>query len=223
MPEIAHMNEPQEKNPQAMATDVAEANHRIANSLQLIVILIQRQATRVASSGQSMTPAEAAAFLRAVESRISTVARLHRLLSEVGDDVMVDFPSYLGEICDMLRDSIAAHDVLEFDPPKGGTCQMPTNKALPLALIAVEAVTNSIKYAHPTGMPVSINVSCRNDRDALLMEISDDGVGFPEGFNVETDDGIGIHAMRLLSRSAGAALSFESTALGLTCRVEIPL
>ena len=190
---------------------------------QLIVSLIQRQAARVTRSGRSMTPAETTAFLDAVASRIGTAARLHRMLSAVGDAATVDFSRYLSEICDMLRESIGAGQVLRYQPPAEGTCVLPTDKALPSALIVVEAVTNAMKYAHPTGVPAIIQVSCRRDGDAMVLEICDDGVGFPEDFNPAKDGGVGIQAMGLLSRSVGGALSFESDALGLTCRVALPL
>jgi two-component sensor histidine kinase len=51
-------------------------------------------------------------------------------------------------------------------------------------LITAELLTNASKYAHPTGLPVKVNVHCEtNDDGSFLVAVTDDGVGFPENFD----------------------------------------
>jgi two-component sensor histidine kinase len=55
---------------------------------------------------------------------------------------------------------------------------------LPLALITAELVSNSLKYAHPAGLPTKISLSCRpDDKGDLTIVYEDDGVGFPESLS----------------------------------------
>jgi PAS domain S-box-containing protein len=91
-------------------------------------------------------------------------------------------------------------------------------------LIVSEAVTNAIRYAHPTGIAGRITVTCSLVSEAgVTIEVTDDGVGLPEGFDPATDGGTGFRVMRALSQRLGAALAFESTSLGLRVSLRVPV
>jgi PAS domain S-box-containing protein len=92
-----------------------------------------------------------------------------------------------------------------------------------LALIVSESVNNAIKHAHPSGVPGEIGVDCRRDAaNALLVEVTDDGVGLPEGFDPTSDGGFGFRVMRAQSEQLGATLTFESNSLGLRIQLRVP-
>ena len=57
------------------------------------------------------------------------------------------------------------------------------DKAIPLGLLVNELVTNAVKYAYVDG-PGVIRVDAREIDGHLLVEISDEGAGLPEGFDV---------------------------------------
>jgi PAS domain S-box-containing protein len=79
-----------------------------------------------------------------------------------------------------------------------------------------EAVTNAIKYSHPTGVPGKITVQCqRDDEGRITIDVTDDGVGLPENFDPELDGSVGFRMMRALSERLEAALTFTSSSLGL--------
>ena len=203
-----------------------EINHRVANNLALVVALVRLHRTRLAREGRSMTAGEASAFLDEVAARIDTVARLHRLLSEKPETETVDCAAYLQELCDTLGWSLPPDGAVEFSSGPDGAqdgYMVSPDQLLPLALIVTEAVTNAIKYAHPTGIPVKIRVGCRReDGGALVVEVEDDGVGLPEGFQPELEGGLGFHAMRMLAQQIAAELAFESSPLGLRCTARLP-
>ncbi len=91
------------------------------------------------------------------------------------------------------------------------------------ALIVSEAVTNAIEHAHPSGVPGEIGIHCRRDAaDALVVEVTDDGVGLPEGFDPTSDGGFGFRVMRAQTEQLGATLTFESTSLGLRMQLRVP-
>jgi len=63
-------------------------------------------------------------------------------------------------------------------------CAVTAVEAALIGLIVDEAVTNSIKYAHPTGVPGRVTVECQQDhRGGITIEVADDGVGLPENFD----------------------------------------
>ena len=95
--------------------------------------------------------------------------------------------------------------------------------ALHAALITAELLTNASKYAHPTGLPVKVSIRCEtNDDGSFMVEVMDDGVGFPENFNPSTDGGVGFQLMRALANGLDAELQFEHDSLGVCARLVRP-
>jgi two-component sensor histidine kinase len=90
----------------------------------------------------------------------------------------------------------------------------------PIVLILSEIFINAVKYAHPTGVPLIILVDCEPSPDGkLLLTVSDDGVGLPEGFMPERDGGMGFKVMYRLAQEMGCDLRILSTHLGLSFRL----
>ena len=64
--------------PEQAAKDlVAEANHRIANSLTLLVSMVRMQASAASKRADALTAAEVRLMLEGVAARISTIAFRH--------------------------------------------------------------------------------------------------------------------------------------------------
>ena len=102
-------------------------------------------------------------------------------------------------------------------------CAVTSDQAAVIGLIVGEAVTNAIKYSHPTRVPGKITVQCQQDHEGLIMiDVTDDGVGLPEGFNPKSDGDVGFRMMRALSERLEAALAFESSSLGLGVSLRVP-
>ena len=87
---------------------------------------------------------------------------------------------------------------------------MTAQQLLPLTQIVAEALTNAIKYAHPAGQTGTIIVRCRRDAAGLRVEVADDGVGLPRGFDPKADSGYGTRLLTGLARHLGATLSFDA-------------
>ena len=184
-----------------------EADHRIANSLQIVSALIRQRAR----SGPVVNPE---IFLLEIADRISTVASLHLLLSQSRTET-VRLSSYLREVCDRLTGALAPDATsLALDCPEEITLSSKT--ALPLALITAELVSNSLKYAHPTGLPAKITLSCTSEETGDLKLIyEDDGVGFPENFDISAASHSGMSFIQLLSKSLHANPTWHSDPLGI--------
>jgi two-component sensor histidine kinase len=93
-----------------------------------------------------------------------------------------------------------------------------------VALVVSEAITNALKYAHPAGVPGKICVaSSHNNDQRLVIEVADDGVGLPEGFDPLTAESMGIRLMRIFADEVTARLEFAQPPIGLCIRLEMPL
>jgi len=193
-----------------------EAEHRIVNSLQMISSLVRQRA-------RSGPVADPQTFLLEIADRIETVGKLHRLLGESTETGTVQIRTYLKDICDRLRGALAPTATsFSFDCPLD--CPLPAKTALPLALIIAELVSNSLKYAHPAGLPTKITLSCRPDEKGdLTVVYEDDGVGFPEGFNVAGAGHVGMRLIQLLSKGIGGHHEWHSDPLGIRFEISLPM
>jgi two-component sensor histidine kinase len=94
---------------------------------------------------------------------------------------------------------------------------------LPLGLITAELFSNSLKYAHPAGLPVKVSITCsRTAADELSLIYEDDGVGFPEGFDLLHDGHLGMRFIRTLSVQLNGAHKWLSDPLGVRFEITIP-
>lgn len=202
---------------------VAEANHRIANSLTVIAGLVQLQASDIARRRRDLSWREAQSVLDDVATRIKTVGQLHRLLSQDPSREAVVLTDYLREVCTALASSLSFSGTIDLVDDMSGTCLVGSQQALPVAVMVSELVTNSIKYAHPTGDDGRVRVGCSRLVDGSIeIAIADDGVGLPEGFDPATDGGLGLRVVRLLSAQLGGEATFRSSGLGLKVELLIP-
>lgn len=192
-----------------------EAEHRIANSLQLISALVRQRAR----SGDVSDPQT---FLLEIADRIETVGKLHRFLGESTSGT-VQLRKYLEEICDRLRGAVTTTATsFSFDCP--ADFQLPAKSALSLGLITAELVSNSLKYAHPAGLPTRISLSCNCEEEGRLMiTYEDDGVGFPEDFDFNKTGHMGMNFIRLLSIGLGGHHEWHSNSLGIRFEIVLPI
>jgi two-component sensor histidine kinase len=200
-----------------------EADHRIANSLAVISGLVRVRAG--ADQGRANET-----FLLEIADRIETVANLHRLIAHPNSDA-IELHIYLQEICQRLGRALATTAAPSFSVSCPLNRTVPFNMAMPLGLITAELFSNSLKYAHPAGLPAKISVSCKaiaeDGLTALLFEYEDDGVGFPEDFDISNDRNLGMRFIRSLSDQLHGTQKWISDPLGvrfeLSFRCERPM
>ncbi len=154
------------KTAAARETMLKELNHRVKNSLQMIRSLIRLQKHR-----------DGGPDLDEINARVLAIATIHDLLYRSADSFQIDFATLLTSLC--------ASDALV--PPESNVelkCDttpltVEADIATPLALCAVELITNAMKHAFgPEGGTIRV-VLARN-ADGGILTIADNGKGMPE-------------------------------------------
>lgn len=202
---------------------VAEANHRIANSLTLLVSMVRMQAVSVKKKPEPLSNADVRIMLDGIAARINTISQLHRILSRSGADGVVSLKPHLEEVTSALVAALSSPDQQVKVMHIGADCMVLMRHVQPIVLIICEAFINAMKYAHPASVPLIMTVDCAVAGDGrLMLAVSDDGVGLPEGFDAEKSGGLGFRVMRSLAAEIGGELQMQSTHLGLTFRVALP-
>jgi len=202
---------------------ISESNHRIANNLTLIAGLLRLQAAEVAKAARPLSAEEACVLLEEAGGRIETVGRLHRLLADASRGQSVDLQQFLHDIAEAAVGSMSVAGDMALETVSTGVCAIPAHQALPIGFIVGELVTNAVKYSHPAGVKGRIEIGCHpRPEGAILIQIADDGVGLPEGFDQRHGGGLGMRMVRMLADQLGASLGFDSSPIGLTVRLLIP-
>lgn len=202
---------------------IAEAHHRIANSLALLVSTVRMQAVSVKKKAGPFNTAEVRQLLDGIAARIGTMSQLHRILSRTNCDGVVSLGPQLKEVTDALVATLACPEQQVRVVYCSGDCLVEMRQVQPMVLILCEVFINAMKYAHPAGVPLIMTVECASGADGrLVLSISDDGVGLPENFAPGKSHGIGFKIMHSLAAEVGGELQMQSTQLGLTFRLSLP-
>ena len=170
---------------------IREIHHRVKNNLQTVSALLRLQARRIEDPGAS-------AALNEAVRRIASIALVHETLSNSRDSSVA---------FDDVLDSLVTH-ALELSPRMnelridrtGSFGSLEPRIATPLALVITELIHNALEHGlAQEGLALGIHVS--SVASELSVTISDDGVGFPEGFDIATSPNLGLQIVRTLTEN----------------------
>jgi two-component system, sensor histidine kinase PdtaS len=190
-----------------------EMSHRVKNSLTSVVGLLRVQA-RGSESADVKNALENAAM------RVASIAEVHDHLwrgSKVG---FVDLSDFVSHLCQNLQSSAPEHTLRCHSE----AIVISADKAIPLGLLVNELVTNAIKYAYLDG-PGVITIDARAVDRHLRIEISDEGAGLPDGFDInQPRKSLGFRVINGLVRQLMGELKIsKNMPRGALFRIKLPL
>jgi two-component sensor histidine kinase len=146
-----------------------QMHHHTKNDFQMAVSLLSIQSQR------SSDPALREALAQAT-GRLHAMAHVHELLYQSDTGTSIDCAELIRAVCNGLpirvRPSISGvHLSFELEPFVCGR-----DRAVPVALITNEVVTNALKHAFPDGRG-TIHVRFVREREGMVLTIRDDGAG----------------------------------------------
>lgn len=195
---------------------LAEVGKNISQSLSTLAGAMQACADLMATQGGRTGAGDVVKLLGEVTARAAAVSLVHRHLSKNPGGGTVALDDYMPALWEALVSSVVPSGEWEFSLVGTDTARLAVDQALSVGLIVTEIMTNALKYAHPTGIAGKLGLSCRRDDNGIaVIEVFDDGVGLPEGFDPATDGGAGFRLIRALVRQLGADLSCVSEPVGL--------
>ena len=132
---------------------LAEADHRIANNLASLGGALRLQRNAISKSGKTLTRTRCASLLDDISARIEVTAKLHKSLALAVNGDGVNLGNFLREIAEMIG-TLGAEGKMKLTIEHSGEGYIEPRHALHAGLITAELLTNAVKYAHPTGLPV---------------------------------------------------------------------
>ena len=183
---------------------MSEMHHRIKNNLTIIQSLLRLQSSRMEEGGSRSVLTES-------ESRVRSIRNIHHLLSKGVDLKRLNVASYLNNL---IRDVAAAFKTgaTEIDLDiRIEEIDLDIDLLIPMALILNELMTNAFKYAfdgQPRGLiEIALN---RIDGNHVQLRVQDNGKGLPEGFDLQSQDSLGVNILLLLSEQLDGDLRCSS-------------
>ena len=189
-----------------------EIDHRTRNNHQTVLALIQLQAQR------SDDGAVRAALLQ-VSDRIQAIAHAsERLALRSGDLENVRLDDHLCGLCEQIERGLSRQNVnVKCDVEEITTS---ADKAIPIAIIVNELVTNALKHAFDGRDEGHVFVKGRLNGE-LKLTITDNGVGM-RGRSTSARGGLGTKLVENFARQLGARHEVISTDTGTTHAFVIP-
>lgn len=180
-----------------------EVHHRVKNNLQTVTSLLTSQSFHLRDQG-------AVKAIDDSRNRIEAISMLHQRIYQSGNMVGVALKSYVAEmICnleecfdtiDRIRFSIEVEDII-----------LDLSQTVPVGLILNEAITNSLKYAFPSGQRGHISVSLvRVGHKKLSLRVSDNGIGLPADFDIANSPTFGFQLIKGLTADLNGQLMIRS-------------
>jgi two-component sensor histidine kinase len=199
---------------------IREIHHRVKNNLQTVAALLRLQARRLHAP-------EARAALDEAVRRVGSIAMVHETLSHVPDEI-VDFDEIAGRVA-MMAGEVSAPEARVTPLLLGEFGLLPALVATPLALVLTELLQNALQHGFSgpgqSGPPGRLEVSAVRGPGMLTITVSDNGVGLPDDFDLDSTTSLGLQIVRtLVLTELNGRLEISPHAGGGTrVLVEVPL
>jgi PAS domain S-box-containing protein len=178
-----------------------ELHHRVKNNLQIILSLINLQSNGIKDQ-------EDLEIFRESQSRVKSMAIIHEKLYQSADFASINFEEYIRSLVSYLLSYYSTNSIqAEIDVEKDIVLNMDT--AVPCGLIINELVTNSIKFAFTGKENGRIYIKLYSDDGFFTMIVGDNGVGLPQGVDIDNPQKLGLQLVRTLIDQLEGKVEFD--------------
>lgn len=170
-----------------------EVHHRVKNNLQVIASLINIQKRQLCDDAARQALAEC-------KARVETIGLIHEELYQTRDFANVQLGQYVRRLAHGLFQAVGHSSSgisLEIEVDD---VALPVSRVIPCGLILNELITNALKHAFPGRDRGVIKIEVRQMDDRVVVTVTDDGVGMPEGLDPNTSSSLGMQLVGMLSK-----------------------
>lgn len=183
-----------------------EIHHRVKNNFMTVSSLLYLQADHVND------PKVTEVFLEC-QNRIQSMALIHEKLYQSETLSEVDMLSYIQRLISYIQssyiNSVANISIdLDIDP----VIKFGTQKAISTGLIINELLSNIFKYAFPSKQDGYIQIRLNKNSDSFNLIVKDDGIGFPEEYNLASSNSLGLKLVRVMAQQMHGDFTIKNSA-----------
>ena len=182
-----------------------EIHHRVKNNLQVISSLLYFQSKKT-------NDAQTLEMFNESRNRVRSMALLHEKLYQAEDISNIDIKSYVKSLISHLHDSYSIQSEHVHIHTDIDDISLGIENAISFGLIVNELISNALKHAFPGERKGRIDVNLKEESDNCIVgTVKDNGVGFPEGFNLEKTNTLGLQLVYNLSQRLRGSLEYQNT------------
>jgi two-component system, sensor histidine kinase PdtaS len=168
---------------------VREMHHRVKNNLQMVAMLLRLQLR----NGREISPRE---VLHQTINRILSIAAVHEALSQEGFRLIgvkgLIQQAALVATQNMVRAGQEIRVLVD-----GADIRLPSQPATTLAIAANELIQNALEHGFGERERGTVQVRLLDGAGEYGLEVSDDGLGLPEDFDLK--DSLGLQIVETLA------------------------
>lgn len=192
-----------------------ELQHRVMNSLNLLssVLDLQRRHT---------TNSEARDQLERARDRVLSMGTVYRQLYQADHAGQVEFSQFLRKICQESQHAYAGPNKPTIEM-RAEPLQLSGSRAVALAVLAHELITNALKHAYKDGETGPIVVSLVRAADGTYeLRFSDHGRGLPEGVELSESKSLGFKVILGTARQLRGTVTVTRQEKGTEFLIRLP-
>jgi len=183
------------------------------NTLQAVAGLLRMEL----ESPRARSKADA---LRRGIARLQSVAVVHNM-TRASKLEFVDVKQAARQIVQLSCQAVAPEKRIE-TRVSGARVMLPSQQATSVAMILSELVDNALRHGLAGVAQGCISVNLAEGGGDVVIEVKDNGVGLPKGFDLESKSGLGLKVVKgLVEEDLGGTLELD-TRKALTVRARFP-
>ena len=199
---------------------IREIHHRVKNNLQTISSLLRIQGRRLDSD-------EAQMALNESVRRIGAIAVVHETLA-VSQEGEVTFGEVMRPLVELVKEGLSSPVKPISIEVSGDTGLLPSEVTTTLAVVVTELLQNALDHGFKAALGEfedgRIDVVLSKNEETVMVEVSDNGVGLPEGFDIEKNVGLGLTIVKtFIQQELEGSLNVLSNGTGKGVRFQICL
>lgn len=199
-----------------------EIHHRVKNNMQIISSLLSLQSRYIEDENYL-------AIFRESQDRVKSMAMIHEGLYKTSNLARIDFEEYIKNLTSGLFSSYGIDQNIVKTKMDLDKILLNIDTAIPLGLILNELISNCLKHAFPANYSFNtanyqyapskhvntgnaqVNVLLSQEEDMLKLVVSDNGIGFPDNFNYQNTESLGLQLVNTLVSQLKGELQVENS------------
>ncbi|HYO51870.1 PAS domain S-box protein [Archangium sp.] len=179
-----------------------EIHHRVKNNLQIVSSMLNLQIDQISDP-------KALGLFKESQTRVRSIALFHEKLYQSKDLARVDIAEYLKGLATGLFATYGVNpdnillDIQTEDVPLG------VDAAISCGLIVNELVSNALKHAFPNGRRGEVRVALRREGEDVILEVADNGIGFPAEVDFRNPSTLGLKLVCILSEQVRGSIELD--------------
>jgi len=190
-----------------------ELHHRVKNNLSIIdtfIEVVKKEFPDTKTQGK----------LTELQNRIISINEVHRQLYQSKNITRLNLKNYIDTLAENVSHSFEKPRIqLETNIPESAV--LSAERSFPVGLIINEFLTNSYKYAFEEKSSGKISIFLKEKGNDYLIQLSDNGKGFPTDFDIEKTESFGLRIFKLLTEQLNGKFSIDGND-GVALEIQFP-